>query len=107
MVVFWFPGDPGRSFIKRVIGLPGDVVEIRAGGVFVNGGLLSEPYVPEAFRQAQDFGPVHVEGDFYFVLGDHRSVSNDSRSWGMVPEELIYGKAVVRYWPFGRVGVID
>ena len=107
VVVFWFPGDPARSFIKRVIGLPGDVVEIRAGGVLVNGDLLSEPYVPEAFRERQDFGPVRVEGETYFVLGDHRSVSNDSRSWGMVAEELIYGKAVLRYWPFGRAGVID
>ncbi len=107
VVVFWFPGDPGRSFIKRVIGLPGDVVEIRKGRVLVNGVYLEEPYVPDAFRERQDYGPVRVEEDYYFVLGDHRSVSNDSRSWGMVPEELIYGKAVLRYWPFARVGVID
>jgi signal peptidase I len=107
VVVFWFPGDPGRSFIKRVIGLPGDVVKIRQGQVLVNGEYLDEPYVPDAFREAQDYGPVRVEDGYYFVLGDHRSVSNDSRSWGMVPEDLIYGKAVLRYWPVDRLGVID
>ena len=65
------------------------------------------PYVPEAFRESQDYGPVRVDRDYYFVLGDHRSVSNDSRSWGMVPEDLIYGKAILRYWPVDRLAVIN
>lgn len=107
VVVFWFPGDQGRSFIKRVIGLPGDLVEIRDGRVLVNGDYLDEPYVPEAFRERQDSGPLRIEEGYYYVLGDHRSVSNDSRSWGMVPEDLIYGKAILRYWPVRRLGVID
>ena len=106
VVVFWFPGDPVRSFIKRVIGLPGDEVEIRAGAVLVNGEYLDEPYVPDSFREKQDFAAVRVEDGYYFVLGDHRSVSNDSRSWGMVPEKLIYGKAFLRYWPFQRLDII-
>lgn len=107
VVVFWFPGDPGRSFIKRVIGVPGDRIEIRGGDVYVNGERLAEPYLRAEYREVEDFGPVRVEPGNYFVLGDHRNVSNDSRSWGMVPERLIYGKAFLRYWPFSRMGWID
>lgn len=105
-VVFWFPGDPSKSYIKRVIGLPGDRVEIRAGVVYVNGRALSEPYVPEEFRDLGSYPLVLVPEERYYVLGDHRSSSNDSRIWGPVPKEAIYGKAVFVYWPLDKLGVV-
>ncbi len=106
VVVFWFPGDPHRSFVKRIIGVPGDRVTIRNGQVFVNGELLDEPYLVSAPRQGDHLRPVTVQEGHYFVLGDHRNVSNDSRAWGQVPERLILGKAVLSYWPPQRMGTI-
>jgi signal peptidase I len=106
MVVFWFPGDPTKSYIKRVIGIPGDEVEVTDGKVFVNGRPLHEDYVPEEYRDHSYFPPRRVPEDQYFVLGDHRSSSNDSRSWGWVPRRYIYGKAVFIYWPFDKIGVL-
>lgn len=105
-VVFWFPGDPSKSYIKRVVGLPGDRVEIRAGAVYVNGRALQEPYVPEEFRDLGTYPLVVVPEERYYVLGDHRSSSNDSRIWGPVPKEAIYGKAVFVYWPLDKLGVV-
>jgi signal peptidase I len=104
MVVFWFPLDTSKSYVKRVIGLPGDTVEIDRGTVIVNGKLLPEDYVPEEYRDRQSMPPERVEPDRYFVLGDHRSSSNDSRSWGTVPRQDIYGKAVFVYWPLEKLG---
>lgn len=106
MVVFWFPGDPTKSYIKRVIGLPGDSVEVNDGRVIVNGKTLSESYVPEEYRDHSSYPPFTIGPDEFFVLGDHRSSSNDSRSWGTVPRRYIYGKAVFIYWPLGKMGVI-
>jgi signal peptidase I len=106
VVVFWFPGDPDRSFVKRVIGVPGDRVEIRDGRLYVNGVAQAEPYLPPAHRPAERFGAVTVQEGHYFVLGDHRRVSNDSRAWGQVPQDAILGKAVLRYWPLNRMGWI-
>ncbi len=106
-VVFWFPGDPSKSYIKRVIGLPGDRVEVRAGYVFVNGYPISEPYVPEDFRDKSNMAPVMVPENHYFVMGDHRSSSNDSRHWGPLPARAIYGKAVFAYWPLERLGIVQ
>jgi len=106
MVVFWYPNDPTKSYIKRVIGLPGDRVEIDHGTVIINGKPLAETYVPEEYRDSVSFlGETVPEGQ-YFVLGDHRSSSNDSRSWGMVPRHDIYGKAVFVYWPLDKIGVL-
>jgi signal peptidase I len=105
-VVFWFPGDTNKSYIKRVIGTPGDAVEVKEGTVYVNGKALSESYVLETYRDHMSMPRRTVPPDQYFVLGDHRSSSNDSRSWGMVPRSFIYGKAVFVYWPLDRVGVL-
>jgi signal peptidase I len=106
-VVFWYPQDSSKSYIKRVIGLPGDRVRIERGQVWVNGGPLAEDYVPEENR---DYGTwkdgeeqVVPEGS-YFVLGDHRNSSSDSRTWGYVPRDNIYGKAVFVYWPLAKIG---
>lgn len=106
MVVFWFPMDPSKSYIKRVIGLPGDVVEVDDGTVYVNGKALREDYVPEEYRDRVSMSAYTVGADEYFVLGDHRSSSNDSRSWGAVPRNYIYGKAVFVYWPLYKLGVL-
>jgi signal peptidase I len=106
VVVFWFPGDPSVSFIKRVVGLPGDVVELRRGVLYVNGRLVEESYVAARFRDDDSYGPTPVKKGFYYVMGDHRNSSNDSRSWGEVPEKYIYGRAEARFWPLQKVGVI-
>jgi signal peptidase I len=105
-VVFWAPFDPAKSYIKRVIGTPGDIVEIVRGTVYVNGKALQEDYVPPEYRDRITKGPVSIGRGEYFVLGDHRVSSNDSRFWGVVARNDIYGKAVFVYWPLNRVGVI-
>lgn len=105
-VVFWFPGDPTKSFIKRIIGLPGDTVEVRAGQVYLNGRQLAEPYVPDEYRDRISVASQRVPDGHFFVLGDHRSSSNDSRNWGPVPRDAIYGKAVFAYWPLSCLGVV-
>ena len=104
MVVFWFPLDKTKSYIKRVIGLPGDTVEIDNGQVVVNGNRLAEDYVPEEYRDHASYPSVTVPQDNYYVLGDHRSSSNDSRAWGCVERKFIYGKAVFVYWPLDKMG---
>jgi signal peptidase I len=106
MVVFWFPADPSKSYIKRVIGLPGDTVEMDNGSVLVNGRELKEDYVLDEYRDRVSMAPFKVGDDEFFVLGDHRSSSNDSRSWGPVPRKYIYGKAVFIYWPLEKLGMV-
>src|ERR1700691_6106581 len=105
-VVFWLPGDPSKSYIKRVIGMRGDRVEVDQGKVIVNGQPLVESYVPPEFRDQSSMSARVIPDDEYFVLGDHRSSSNDSRAWGMVPRRYIYGKAVFIYWPLDKMGLL-
>jgi signal peptidase I len=107
VVVFWYPRDLSKSFIKRVVGLPGDTVEIRSGHVYINGHPDSEPYVPLYFLDGQSYPPVKVPPDSYFVMGDHRDSSNDSRMFGAVPRQYIYGKAVFAYWPVDHFGSLS
>jgi signal peptidase I len=106
VVVFWYPKDPSVSFIKRVIGLPGDTVELRRGSLFVNGSLVEGSYLNRQFRDSDTYPPIQVSKGYYYVLGDHRNSSNDSRSWGEVPEKYIYGKAFFRFWPLSKIGFI-
>ena len=106
VIVFWYPNDVSKSFIKRVIGLPGDRVEIRKGDVYIDGKRLGEPYIGPKYRDDSFHRIVEVPFRQYFVLGDHRSSSNDSRSWGFVPAAQIFGKAVFRYWPLSKLGMI-
>jgi signal peptidase I len=103
-VVFWWPPDPTKSYIKRVIGLPGDRIRIERGKVVVNGRPLAENYVPEVYRDESSMEETIVKDGEYFVLGDHRSSSSDSRTWGCVPRRDIYGKAVFIYWPLEKMG---
>ena len=105
-VVFWFPGDPSKSYIKRVIGMPGDRVAVDDGKVIVNGQALVENYVPAEYRDQSSMSERVIPDNEYFVLGDHRSSSNDSRAWGMVPRRYIYGKAVFIYWPLDKMGLL-
>lgn len=106
VVVFWYPRDPSVSFVKRVVGLPGDLVEMRGGELLLNGRAVKEAYLPASFRDDDNHPPTEVRKGYYFVLGDHRRSSNDSRNWGEVPEKYIYGRAVFRFWPLGRMGPI-
>jgi len=107
IVVFWYPKDPIKSFIKRVLGVPGDVVSIREGQVYINDQLVEERYVPRGYQDVDSYPAVRVREGHYYVLGDHRNASNDSRSWGLVPRKYIYGKAVFRYWPVDKAGFLD
>jgi len=107
VVVFWYPLDRSKSFIKRVIALPGESVEIRQGIVYVNGHAIQEPYVPPQYEDMSDFGPMRVPKDSYFVMGDHRISSNDSRVFGPVASEYIYGRAVFAYWPVDHFGSLS
>ena len=107
VVVFWYPLDRSKSFIKRVIGLPGETVEIRQGVVYVNGKAVAEPYVPPKYEDLSDFGPVRVPKDSYFVMGDHRVSSNDSRVFGPVASRYIYGRAAFAYWPVDHFGSLS
>ena len=106
VVVFRFPEDLRRSYIKRVVGLPGETVEVRKGTVHIDGRALSEPYVPHRYRDRASHSPVTVPDGAYYLLGDHRITSNDSRTWGTVDKGFIRGKAVFAYWPPERFGVV-
>jgi len=105
VVVFKFPRNPDRDFIKRVIALPGQTVEIRNGGVLVDGVALVESYVLDT--PTYIYGPEVVPEGQVFVLGDNRNNSYDSHSWGMLERKLIIGRADVRYWPFERIGLVS
>lgn len=103
VIVFRYPKDPRRDFIKRVIAVPGDTVEIRMGKVLVNGQMLNEPYIVE--NPAYSKEPQVVPADNYYVLGDNRNNSSDSHVWGPVPREFIIGKAWLSYWPLSEWGL--
>jgi signal peptidase I len=104
IVVFRYPRDTSKSFIKRVIGLAGDHIRIESGEVFVNGEALEEDYVPAAYADQRSYPETVVPPNSYFVLGDHRTMSNDSRDFGVVNLGYIYGKAVFGYWPMDKMG---
>jgi signal peptidase I len=106
VVVFHYPRDPEKSYIKRVIALPGDRLRIDHGQVFVNGRALAENYVPEMYRDTRSYSDTIIPDDSYFVMGDHRSISSDSREFGVVERDLIYGKAVFVYWPAKDLGEV-
>ena len=103
IVVFYFPLDTERRFIKRVVGSPGDRVQITNGQVFVNGNLLDEPYIAAAPSYSGDW---QVGEQQVFVLGDNRNNSEDSQNWGMLPMNEVIGKAVLVYWPPADIGLI-
>jgi signal peptidase I len=104
IVVFRYPRDTSKSYIKRVIGVPGDHIRMEDGQVFVNNRRLSESYIPPEYFDHRSFSEFTIPRDSYFLLGDHRSMSNDSREFGPVERQYIYGKAVFVYWPVDKLG---
>ncbi|WP_240610900.1 signal peptidase I [Ammonifex thiophilus] len=106
IIVFHYPLNPRKDYIKRVIGVGGDVVELRDNHLYINGHLTPEPYLPPG-TVFPDYGPVKVPPGCYFVLGDNRMNSEDSRVWGMLERRYIIGKAIFRYWPLDRIGVLN
>jgi len=107
VVVFWYPLDRSKSFIKRVVGLPGETLEIRSGHVYVDGHKLHDQFVPSGYLDGSNYGPRRIMAGEYFVMGDHRDSSNDSRVFGPVPRPYIYGKAVFAYWPMEHFGSLS
>ena len=106
VIVFRFPGPgPPKDFVKRVIGLPGEEVAIRQGHVYIDGALLEEPYITNKDNSSVD--PMLLGAKQYFVLGDNRRSSNDSRNWGPVPEKNVLGKVWFVYWPFSELQLLD
>jgi len=99
IVMLYYPLDPEKSFVKRVIAEENDVVRIVDGTVYVNDVPIRDDFVPPEFRSHDDYGPQVVNEGYYFVMGDHRNNSSDSRHWGMVPKKYIIGKVQVRWWP--------
>jgi signal peptidase I len=104
IVVFRYPRDPSQSYIKRVVGVAGDHIRIDGGQVYVNDQPLDEDYVPPAYTDALSYKEIVVPAQSYFVLGDHRNMSRDSRDFGPVNQSYIYGKAVFGYWPMDKMG---
>lgn len=110
IVVFKYPKDPKQYFIKRVIGLPGEKVRIENSAIFVNGTRLNEAYLPDTIETVlplRGYGDVTLAGDEYFLLGDNRSQSLDSRIFGPVKREFIIGRTWIRGWPFNRVTIFN
>ncbi len=105
VIVFRFPRDPSKDFVKRVIGLPGEEVEVKSGTVYLDGVALDEPYLTRQDNSSSP--PVQLKEDEYFVMGDNRRSSNDSRSWGPMPGANLRGKVWVVYWPFSALQVLD
>lgn len=99
IVMLYYPINPEKMFVKRVIAQENDTVRIVDGRVYVNDIALHDDYVPEEFRSHDDWGPITVQQGYYFVMGDHRNNSSDSRHWGQVPKKYIVGKVKVRWWP--------
>ncbi len=107
VVVFYYPRDPEKSYIKRVIAVPGDEMRVDDGRVYVNGAQVPEPYVPPRFRDARSVSPILLPSNNYYVMGDHRSISSDSRDFGPVDRSFIYGKAAFVYWPTAKMRVVE
>jgi signal peptidase I len=106
VVVFRYPRDPEKSYIKRVIAVEGDRIRVDRGVVVLNGKRMEEGYVPEEYRDTRSMAEIVVPEGSFFMMGDHRSISSDSREFGPVERDLIYGKAVFVYWPARDAGVV-
>jgi signal peptidase I len=99
IVMLYYPNQPEKSYVKRVIAQEGDQLRIVAGKVYRNGELMDDSFVPPAYRSHDDWGPEVIPEGYYFVMGDHRNSSHDSRHWRFVPKKYIIGKVQLRWWP--------
>jgi signal peptidase I len=107
IVMLYYPNNPDKSFVKRVIAEENDLVRIVDGKVYVNDAPVDDSYVPSEFRSHDDWGPSMIQEGYYFVMGDHRNNSSDSRHWGLVPKKYIIGKVQVRWWPIPEARVFN
>jgi signal peptidase I len=107
IVMLHYPKDPDKSFVKRVIAEPLDTVRIVDGRVYVNEVLQPDGFIPEEYRMNDNFGPELVPEGYYYVMGDHRNNSSDSRHWGMVPKKYILGRVQLRWWPFNQARIFS
>jgi signal peptidase I len=105
IVMLYYPINPDKSFVKRVIAEEGDTVRIVDGRVYVNDVPMDDSFVPPEYRSHDDFGPQVIQEGYYFVMGDHRNNSSDSRHWGLVPKKYIIGKVQLRWWPLPHARV--
>ena len=105
IVVFKYPVNPEKDFIKRVIGLPGETLEIRESKLYINGEFVEQPFLPPGLSYGS-YGPVTIPQGQYFMMGDNRNNSEDSRFWGMLPKENVIGKTLLIYWPLNRVQIL-
>ncbi|NLT95750.1 MAG: signal peptidase I [Clostridia bacterium] len=103
VIVFKYPVEPDKDYVKRLIGLPGEKVEIKDSKLYINDQLVKEPYLPPGLV-FDDYGPIQVPENNYFVMGDNRNHSSDSRVWGFVKDDYLIGKAQAIYWPISRIG---
>jgi len=106
VVVFKYPLETKKDYVKRLIGLPGEKIQVIDNKLYINDKLIEEPYLPQGIKTS-DFGPIEVPQDRYFMMGDNRNNSSDSRVWGFVLDDLLIGKAQVIYWPVSRMGRVN
>ena len=105
VVMLYYPEDPEKSFVKRVVAEEGDTIRSAEGKVYRNEVLLDDSFIPDEYRMADTWGPIVVQRGYYFVMGDHRNNSSDSRAWGQVPKKYIIGKVQLRWWPIDHARV--
>ena len=105
VIVFKYPEDPGTSFVKRVVAGPGDQIQSVNGRVFRNGVPIPDDFISPEYRSFDTWGPETIPKGYYFVMGDHRNNSSDSRAWGYVPRDYIVGRVQVRWWPINHAKV--
>ena len=105
VVMLYYPEDPEKSFVKRIVAEEGDTIRSAEGKVYRNEVLMDDSFIPEEYRMPDTWGPYVVKRGYYFVMGDHRNNSSDSRAWGEVPKKYIIGKVQVRWWPIGHAKI--
>ena len=107
VVMHYWPEDPSKNFVKRVVAAEGDTIRSDAGKIYRNEVLMDDSFIPAEYRMQDTWGPVTVRRGYYFVLGDHRNNSSDSRIWGEVPKKYIIGKIQVRWWPMNHARIFE